>query len=170
MNKTVIIQASARSHGDTRQYVDYLLSKGSMDLEDLNTYQIAQYHYEHQYTDDDFLTLAERLIEGYDTWVFATPLYWYSMSGHLKTFLDRISDLLRIRKEQARQLGDMKLATLAVSIADDLPAYYFEPFQKSADYLKMNYLASCHTYGDPYNINEEMKTRLDLFHDKILAV
>ena len=31
----------------------------------------------------------------HDTIIFATPLYWYGMSGHMKNFVDRWSQSLR---------------------------------------------------------------------------
>ena len=34
------------------------------------------------------------IIEKYDTLIFATPVYWYSMSGIMKVFFDRKNDNL----------------------------------------------------------------------------
>ncbi|MCP4458779.1 MAG: NAD(P)H-dependent oxidoreductase [Cytophagales bacterium] len=38
----------------------------------------------------------------------ATPVYWYSMSGIMKVFLDRIYDVLTIEKELGRKLHGKK--------------------------------------------------------------
>ena len=47
-----------------------------------------------QFIDDDYETLVKQMLE-HDTIVFATPLYWYGMSGHMKDFIDRWSQSLR---------------------------------------------------------------------------
>jgi len=42
--------------------------------------------------DDDFISLMTEIIEKYDTLIFATPVYWYSMSRILKKsfFIDSL--------------------------------------------------------------------------------
>ena len=40
----------------------------------------------------------------YEQIIFATPIYWYAMSAQLKTFFDRMTDLLTIHKPLGRQL------------------------------------------------------------------
>ncbi|HHT7235998.1 MULTISPECIES: flavodoxin family protein [Bacillus] len=47
-----------------------------------------------QPVNDDYKQLLERMLE-HDTIIFATPLYWYGMSGHMKNFVDRWSQSLR---------------------------------------------------------------------------
>ena len=53
------------------------------------------------------------IISKYDTIIFATPVYWYSMSGILKVFIDRITDLLTIEKELGRKLRGKKMAVVS---------------------------------------------------------
>ncbi len=43
-------------------------------------------------TKDDAVEIAERVKEA-DTLVFATPIYYYEMSGQMKTLLDRLNPL-----------------------------------------------------------------------------
>lgn len=167
-NKTVIIQGSSRSNGDTRQYVNFLVDQGKLDLEDLWQYKIGHYDYEYKNQDDDYPELITRLVEDYDTWILATPIYWYTMSGVLKVFLDRLSDLIRINKETGRKMRGMNLAALGISYGEDFPSAFFRPFESSADYLGMNYLGSCHAWGDPKNINDEMKSELKSFHNTVI--
>jgi len=52
--------------------------------------QIGQNYTENQ---DDFQKVMEQLIMADDI-VFGTPVYWSSMAGYLKTFIDRLSDAL----------------------------------------------------------------------------
>ena len=98
MAKTVIIQGSSRSDGNTSRVVAYMTNRKNLDLVDLNDYQISYFDYQHRNQEDDFLPLMEKLFE-YDQWVFASPVYWYSMSAVMKTFFDRITDVLKIRRD-----------------------------------------------------------------------
>ena len=80
------------------------MGMGNFELIDLNDFDISYYDYDHKNRQDDFLPLMKKLIERYKTLVFATPVYWYTMSAVMKTFFDRISDLLTIEKDLGRQL------------------------------------------------------------------
>ncbi len=48
------------------------------------------------------------IVDKYDVLIFATPVYWYSMSGIMKVFFDRITDLLTIKKDIGRKLKGKK--------------------------------------------------------------
>ena len=165
--KNIIILGSSRSNGDTRKMVNYLMENGDFDLIDLNTKNIGYYDYEHKNQDDDFLPLMENIIEKYETIVFATPVYWYSMSAILKTFFDRITDLLQIRKETGRKLRTMNMAMLSCSMEDDRIENFTPVFEESADYLGMKYLGDTHTWLENGAISDEVKTRLDNFLKKL---
>ena len=165
--KNVIIFGSSRSNGDTRKMVDYLMESGDFDLINLNTKNIGYYDYEHKNQDDDFLPLMENIVEKYETIVFATPVYWYSMSAILKTFFDRITDLLQIRKETGRKLRSMNMAMLSCSMEDDRIETFDRVFIGSADYLGMKYLGDVHTWLKNGAIPPIVKSRLDEFLEKI---
>ncbi|WP_291800231.1 flavodoxin family protein [Lutibacter sp.] len=63
----------------------------------MNLYDKKINHFDYDFNNDDgFLPLMKNVIEKYDTIIFATPIYWYSMSGVLKVFFDRLSDLLHV--------------------------------------------------------------------------
>ena len=95
-NQTVIILASARSDGNTAKMANLIGNHLKADIFDLRSYQIGHYDYEHNYTEDDFIELFRNKIIKAETIIFATPVYWYSMSGRMKVFLDRMTDLLKI--------------------------------------------------------------------------
>ena len=94
----VILQASSRSDGNTNKISLFIKEQTGFDIIDLRSKDIAEYDYNYNNSDDDFLPLIREIVEKYDTLVFATPIYWYTMSGIMKTFLDRISDCLKIDK------------------------------------------------------------------------
>jgi len=164
--KFIIIQGSSKSNGNTRKVVDYILSKKDGRFVDLKTKEIGYFDYEHKNIDDDFLSVVDSILEC-EIIIFATPVYWYSMSAQMKTFLDRISDLLKIRKELGRQLRGKKM--MAVSCSSDSTEYLslWEPFKLSAEYLGMEYLGNAHAWIESEIIPTEARQSLDSLISKL---
>lgn len=167
MNTTVIIQASARSNGDTNIIVNELNKHNTFDIIDLKTKNIGHFEYDFTNANDDFLPLMEEIIAKYDTIVFATPVYWYNMSGILKAFFDRLSDLLHYKKELGRQMRGKKMAMISNNNYDDLKDGFSMPFKESANYLGMNYLGNIHTWVEDGVINPIAIERIDTFRKLI---
>ena len=145
MSAIVIIVASHRKNGNTAKLVSNLQNLLDCDVIDLLDYNISRYDYHNANRNDDFIPLMRRIVRDYQTFVFATPVYWYSVSGLLKTFLDRITDLLTIEKELGRQLRGKSMATVTVSGGGHLGDAFFLPLRATTDYLGMSYLADLHT-------------------------
>ena len=143
-NKTIVILGSSRSDGDTAAVVKQLQGIITCDMVDLNNYQISYYDYEHANKGDDFLPLIKRIIDEYQNIIFATPVYWYTMSGIMKVFIDRISDLLTIEKELGRQLRGKNFGVLSCCLNGTVDQEFWHPFVKTADYLGMNYIGNVH--------------------------
>ena len=157
-NKKVIILGSSRKNGNTTKIVDALSKEHNIDVVNLSDYSISYYDYESKNTNDDFLPLIRGIIEKYDTLIFATPIYWYNMSGIMKVFFDRISDLIRIEKETGRKLRGKKFGVITNSHDNEIEESFYIPFQKSADYLGMEYLGHAH-----YNANIlNQQTKIEL--------
>lgn len=163
MNKTIIIQASSKSIGNTNKVINYLNNNNSFDFIDLKTKKIGVFEYDFTNADDDFIPLMEEIIRKYDTIVFATPVYWYSMSATLKTFFDRLSDLLHYKKDLGRQLRGKNMAMISNSGANDLRNGFEMPFIESAKYLGMNYIGSTHAWftESENDIHPEAKLKID---------
>jgi len=102
---------SARSDGNTRLICSHLQKHLKLSFYDLNDHSIGYYDYKRLTSDDDFIPLIKKLID-YDTWIFVTPVYWYSMSAQLKTFLDRFTDLLNFRKDLGEKLLQFAFLTV----------------------------------------------------------
>ncbi|VAV96544.1 Uncharacterized NAD(P)H oxidoreductase, YdeQ/YrkL/YwrO family, partial [hydrothermal vent metagenome] len=62
------------------------------ELVNLSALSIAPYDYQNRHDKDDFLPLAEKIVAA-KAIVFASPVYWYSMSAQMKVFFDRLTDL-----------------------------------------------------------------------------
>ncbi len=142
---TLILHASARSDGNTWKVAEKLRDKLSADLIGLADFEINFFRYDQSYPKtDDFLDFIEAKLLNYDEIIFASPVYWYSMSAQMKVFIDRLSDLLKSSKELGRQLRGKKMS--ALSCANDAGHYesFFIPFRLSADYLGMTYCQEWH--------------------------
>ena len=149
--KKIIVSGSARNDGDTTRLVKELASHLQCETIDLNDYNFSHYDYEHQNRNDDFLPLMKKIITNYDLLIFATPVYWYSMSGIMKVFFDRITDLLTIEKDLGRQLRGKYMAAISCSNGNNLEEAFWLPFSYSASYLGMRYLGHLHTInGENY--------------------
>lgn len=143
--KKVIIVGSSRNDGDTANLTKQLIEKSNWDLLNLNDYEFSYFDYKHENRNDDYLSLIKNIVEKYETLIFVTPVYWYSMSGIMKVFFDRFTDLLTIEKELGRKLRGKKMAVLSCSIGENLEEYFWLPFSETAKYLGMEYIGNSHT-------------------------
>lgn len=156
--RKVIILGSSRKNGNTTKIVDEISKDTGIDVIDLSDYNISYYDYESKNREDDFLPLIRRILEQYDTLIFATPIYWYNMSGIMKVFFDRFSDLIRIEKETGRKLRGKKIGVISNSHDDEIEDSFYIPFKKSADYLGMGYLG--HAHFNANILNQQTKIEL----------
>lgn len=145
--RAVVIMGSARADGNTAHLIGELSTHLPLDLVNLLDFNINYFDYLNEHRDDDFLPLMEDIVTNYDVIIFATPVYWYSMSAQLKTFIDRFSDFLKFEKDLGRQLREKSMAVLACGYADDLVDGFFSPFQHTAKYLGINYVAEVYGYA-----------------------
>ncbi|OXA84058.1 flavodoxin family protein [Flavobacterium hercynium] len=157
-NKKVIILGSSRKNGNTTRIVDEISKETEIDVINLSDYNISYYDYESKNREDDFFPLIKGIIENYDTLIFATPIYWYNMSGIMKVFFDRISDLIRIEKETGRKLRGKKIGVISNSHDNQIEDSFYIPFIKSADYLGLEYLG--HSHFNANILNQTTKIEL----------
>lgn len=146
MKKGIIILGSANSNGQTRKIVSFVQDKLNFPVVDLKTKNISEFDYEFRNRKDDFHPLVQEIVDNYELIVFATPVYWYSMSGIMKTFFDRISDCLKIEKETGRKLRGMEMAVISCGSDKKLKNGFHMPFIETANYLGMNYVADVHCW------------------------
>lgn len=162
MPKIIIIKGSSRKNGNTQLIVNTLKEQVVATVIDLQDFEISYYDYEHKNSEDDFVSIAEQIV-AHDIIIFATPIYWYSMSAIMKTFFDRLSDLLSIRKELGRALKGKTMYAIACS--SDATEYegFFLPFERTTEYLDMQWGGGMHTWVEEGVVPEKVKTQLKLF-------
>lgn len=151
--KTIIVQGSSRSNGNTHKITQILQNHLSADVIDLSQLYIGQYDYKNANQNDDFMPTIKKIVE-YDSIIFATPVYWYAMSGTMKTFFDRITACLKTEKETGRKLRGKNMAAMSCGSDSIKHEGFFFPFEKSAKYLGMHYSGHIHTWieeNDPSN-------------------
>ena len=149
--KKVVIVGSSRNDGDTANLTKQLIEKSEWDLINLNDYKFSYFDYEHRNRNDDYLNLMNEIVGKYETLIFVTPIYWYSMSGIMKVFFDRFTDLLTIERELGRKLRGKKMAVMSCSVGENLGENFWLPFSETAKYLGMEYVGNSHTIAGENN-------------------
>ncbi len=140
MTDTVlVILGSARKNSDTKFYVDLVFKDLPYKIIDLLDADLSHYSYDNEYTDRDiFLNLVEEILK-HKLIVFATPVYWYAMSGVMKIFFDRLTDLVTTEKIIGRQLKDKSVYLLAVGSDKEMPLSFDVPFKLTSQYFGLTF-------------------------------
>lgn len=140
MPSTIALFASSRRNGNTGSLMDEVADGLSIEVVDLAEKNISAYDYEHRNRGDDFEGLVEHVLN-HEQIIFASPVYWYSVSPPMKVFLDRISDLLDVPDllEWGRQLRTKRTYVLCTSVYDEVPAPFIGAFRETFKYLGMQF-------------------------------
>lgn len=85
----LVINSSMNRDGLTISMVKTLLEDRDYDILHLNDYQIDQLN---QNTGKDQLAEIMETMSQYETILFATPIYWFDMTGSMKLFLERVAE------------------------------------------------------------------------------
>lgn len=135
----LVILGSARKNSDTRKVIDLLFDPVEIHLLDLLDHQVFPYDYTGAYPPEDaFATVTESLLQ-HEAIIFATPVYWYAMSGLLKNLFDRLTDLATIQKQTGRKLKGKKTFLIAVGAEAILPEGFEVPFRSTSAYFGMHF-------------------------------
>lgn len=140
--KTLVILGTARGESNTLRAVEKLCPFSDYELIDLRALRVGQYEYDHSVNrDDDFHSIALKMQQA-DNIVFATPVYWYAMSGLLKILFDRFSELLSTYKPIGRSLKGKKTYLISTGSDPELPPGFEIPFKLTSEYFEMEFVKS----------------------------
>jgi len=95
-----VIYGGTRENGNTEYLAEKAIGDLMVDkifLRDYSILPIVDYRHSPEgfpIVEDDYDLVIDRALS-HDTWVFVTPIYWYSMSGTMKNFIDRWSQTMR---------------------------------------------------------------------------
>ena len=164
----IIIFGSSRSDGNTLQAIHSVIKNCPVPIVDLRDLNISYYDYRYDNAKDDFIPLAETMVR-HNPIILATPVYWYTMSALMKTFIDRWSDLLDIRKDIGRRLAYKDLYVIA-SYGTSMPRNFEEPFSQTCEYLDMRY-KGCFYFnsGNMTEGSKENEEQAEKFFNQILS-
>ena len=166
-NRFVLILGSSNSSGDTYAIASYISEVTDIPIVDLLQINFSDFDYTFKNRDDDFFSLIEELINNYDIFILATPVYWYTMSAIMKRFLDRFSDLLKIHKETGVKLRGKKMAIVSCGSDRVLKEGFHMPFIETAKYLGMVYIGDVHTWISSGGIEKDVKDQIHHFIKKL---
>lgn len=166
--KTIVILGTARKDSNTENAIRKLCPFKDYELIDLQDFEIGHYEYNSSWDakknnseavvncendsnkaqnnernssrndHDDFIKIALKMAEA-DHIVFATPVYWYTMSARLKIFFDRLTDLLYNHKELGKSLKGKKTYLIASGSDPNLPEGFEVPFRNTSEYFHMTF-------------------------------
>lgn len=111
MAKILFMNASPNNNGATVSIAQKILKDYSYDIMQMSNYNVSQYG---AVRDNDEIKDMLNIIGNYDTLVIGTPVYFYTVSGILKTFIDRLYLL-----EETEILKGKKLYFFAQGYAPD---------------------------------------------------
>jgi len=164
MPDILIINGSARLNGDTQRFISKLTEGIEFDQFNLLEHYILPYNYENKYPPEDHFEFFAKEILYHKHIIFATPVYWYSMSGRMKNLFDRLTDWVTQNKEVGRSLKDKNVKLIAVGTDGDLPDGFTAPFFMTANYMEMVFHG--HQYFNTntiYTDDELMEIRKSFF-------
>ncbi|WP_042348526.1 flavodoxin family protein [Bacillus massiliigorillae] len=110
---------------------------------------------------DDYDSIIDRILQ-HDILIFSTPIYWYSMTGIMKNFIDRWSQTLRDTKypDFKKQMSQKRAYVIAVGgdepYMKGLPL--IQQFQHIFDFIGINFNGYIIGEGNkPNEIVKDMK-------------
>ncbi|MFM9890170.1 MAG: flavodoxin family protein [Rickettsiales bacterium] len=171
MNNPIVILGSSRSQGNTRDAIQLVVGQRNVPIIDLNEVNISAYDYEHRNAGDDFAKIVQKMVLHHPV-ILATPVYWYTMSAIMKTFVDRFSDWLENNKESGRQMRGKTLYIISSYSEHPGGINGFEPiFQQTCEYLGIKY-GGCyfHYSGTDERIAQKNKKIAKEFAAKIFGL
>lgn len=135
------ILGTAEGHSNTEEFLKNTYSDKKLEIVDLSNTIISPYKYTKK-PNDKFLEIIKDAIKS-DLIVLATPVYWYSMSGSMKNFIDRFSDLLSPdHKNLGEALYGNKMKILCTGSDVGIPFGFEASISATAIYFGIDYLGA----------------------------
>lgn len=131
-----------------------------------------------QIVEDDYEQVVKAFMEN-DVIIFATPIYWYSMSGVMKNMIDRLSHAIRDEGYPQFKERLQEVETIVIAVGGDEPRIkglpLIQQFQYTFDFLNMRFssyilgeankpgdiLEDCQALSQANLLNKNLKMLLD---------
>ena len=134
----IIILGTNREESNTLREVRKHYDLNDYEIVDLRKLKIAHWQYGEDKPIDDFYLVVDKMLQA-DHIVFATPVYWYAMSGYMKIFFDRLSDLITAQKKKGRALAGKTTELFCNGSDEQLPEGFEVPFKRTSEYFDMEF-------------------------------
>lgn len=135
-----VIYGSTREKGNTEWLTEYVISGLPVEKIYLRDYNILpikdERHTEAGFQPvlDDYQVVIEQVLK-HEILIFATPIYWYSMSGTMKLFIDRWSQSLRDKHLPDFREGLSKKKAYVIAVGGDNPSIKALPLLQQFQYI-----------------------------------
>lgn len=140
-SRVLAVLGAAKGHSKTETFLREVYSDSSLELIDLNAADISAYSYSRT-SPDAFQKIIRNALAA-DIVALATPVYWYAMSGAMKNFIDRFSDLM---SGESQSLGEAlygkRIHLVATGHELNLPLGFEVPISCTAMYFGMDYMGA----------------------------
>ncbi|WP_137790642.1 flavodoxin family protein [Bacillus sp. E(2018)] len=134
-----VINGSSRENGNTDaltqkaldgiHYTSFYLKNYKVNPIDDQRHDAGGFHK----VDDDYEELIKQILQ-HDVLIFATPVYWYGMSGVMKNFVDRFSQSLRDGTLNFKKRMSDKIAYV-ITVGGDHPRIKALPLIQQFQYI-----------------------------------
>lgn len=147
----IVFHGSTRVHGNTEflAYQAVPKEKGThIYLRDYTVNSIIDQRHDAKGFDpntDNHQWLIDQML-AHEIIVFATPIYWYSMSGPMKTFIDRWSQILRDPAYPHFREALSKKKVYLIAVGGDTPTIKGLPLVQQFNYICQFYKMSFEGY------------------------
>ncbi|MGE8203577.1 flavodoxin family protein [Heyndrickxia sp. NPDC080065] len=135
-----VIYGGTRPNGNAEILTDHTIQGIDVEkiyLKDYSIHSIIdQRHTEEGFQDinDDYNSIIERVMQ-HDILIFSTPIYWYSMSGAMKHFIDRWSQTLRDSKFPDFKTNMSSKRAYVIAVGGDNPTIKGLPMIQQFQYI-----------------------------------
>lgn len=162
-----VIYGGTRKSGNTEWLTKQVINGVKVKEFHLSNYQINAIK-DHRHSeggfplvDDDYQQLIQEIMT-YETLIFATPIYWYSMSGMMKNFIDRWSQTLRDPEMKHFKKCMENKQAYVIAVGGDQPTIkglpMIQQFQYIFDFIGMKFLGYILGEGNkPRDIEKDTK-------------
>ena len=148
MSNTLILFSSANPNGNTYHLTLSVLNRlnhSKTALFELDKLEYADYNYENTYPCDDFYLIAKKLAWA-DNIIFASPVYWHSVTSNMKRFIDRMTELTEQpdMKPIGKGLKDKHGYVLTTSASEHVCPVFKHFFVKIFSYFDIKMMGVLH--------------------------
>ena len=148
--KITMLVGSSRRGGNSELLADFVIrdiEHEKVYIKDLHIRPIEDLRHTtngFQAVNDDYDRVVEVIMKS-DVLIFATPIYWYSMSGLMKNMIDRLSQAIRDERYPNLKEHFKKILSIVVAVGGDEPKIkglpLIQQFQYTFEFLNMPFFS-----------------------------